>query len=136
MNKRKTPTHPGIQAQRKLSEILIEIARIGWKAPFRDQDPAPITIHILMLLASEAWNRENQAEVQYPSAGQRVQIVDQMRAGMGLSQADLKRQFISTDWETIIELMRVYKQHHFPEDYRQIVACGYTPQETWRVAWK
>jgi hypothetical protein len=76
MSAGKTLPSPDIRAQRKLSEIIIEIARIGWKAPFRNQDPALLSIHILRLLATESWNREIQADVQHPNTEQRGQLVD------------------------------------------------------------
>jgi hypothetical protein len=47
-----------LSAARKMSDIVVEIAKIGFKVPFREIDPAPKTAHILMFLASQAWNRE------------------------------------------------------------------------------
>ena len=133
MNVRKTKARP--PTRRKLSEIIIEIAKIGFKAAFRDQDPVPVTSHILMMLAVEAWNREIRSGL-VQTATQLNKTLEKMRAELSLTQSDFQTQFISTDWETILEMMRVYKRNHFPDDTRRIVACAYTPRETLRVVWE
>ena len=88
------------------------MAQIGFKAPL--QDPLPGSAHILLLLATEAWNREALAVSRHAPAGQLSQLAEKMRAELSLSQAELEKQLISTDWETIIEMMQVYKRRHFP----------------------
>jgi hypothetical protein len=121
---------------RKLSDIIIEIARIGFKSPFRRLDPTPKSAHILMFLASQAWNREVGAS-QPPLGSQSfAPAVETMIQELAVSRADLEQQLVSTNWETVVELMQVYKRKHLPGDTRRIAAAGYTPQGTLRVVWE
>ena len=136
MQARQTDTKAGAPATRPLSEMIIEMATIGFKAPFRGQLPVPAAGHILILLAAEAWNREVLGVAQDSPAGKASKLAEEMRSEMRLSQADLEQQLVSADWETIIEMMRLFKRRHFPKDQREIGACGYTPQGTVRVIWK
>jgi hypothetical protein len=119
-----------------MSDILIEIAKIGFKSPFREADPAPKTAHILTFLASKAWNREVYAGQGHASFEAPDRIVEVMVKDLSAARADLERELISTDWETLIEMMQIYKRKHFPDDTRQILLCGYTPRGTVRVEWQ
>ena len=121
---------------RKLSEIIVEIARIGFKAPYHDLDPTPKAAHILMFLANQAWNREVGAGQQHLVSQSFAPAVETMIQELAVSRADLERQLISTNWEILIELMQVYKRKHFPGDTRLIAAAGYTPEGTLRVVWE
>ena len=136
MHHRKSPETPAAPTARKLSDILIEIAKIGFKAPFRELEPAPKAAHILMWLANQAWNREVYAHQGHLAFNAPGPIVEAMIREFLVSRADLEQQLISTNWETIIELMQVYKRRHFPEDTRRIIASGYTPRGTLRVLWE
>src|SRR5712671_6790823 len=86
---------------RKLSDIIVEIARIGFKAPFRDLDQSPNSVHILMLLASQAWNREVCAGQPHPSFRSFTRTVETMVRELAVSEAVFEHQLISTDWETV-----------------------------------
>ena len=136
MQEKQTNTKAGSPPARPLSEMIIEMATIGLKAPFRNQLPIPAVGHILILLAAEAWNFEVLGVPRNGPAGKAIKAAEKMRSELRLPQTDLETQLVSTDWATIIEMMRLFKRMHFPKDQREIGACGYTPRGTVRVIWK
>lgn len=110
--------------QRKLSDILIEIAMQGLKSPTSGHSEV---MHQLMWLAHVAWNRE-------------VKDLDYLRtelksilSGFDIHESVLRRELISEDWTTIVDRMRAYKKVRFPDDSRFITLCAYTPQSMLRV---
>lgn len=118
--------------QRKLSEILIEIAMQGLKSPAGlDSDALhSAALHPLMWLAHIAWNREVTG-TQYEEEG----LIDRLER-FGIDEGVLSRDLIFRDWRRILERMQDYKRARFAEDTRHITMCGYTPQGTLRVAYK
>jgi len=136
MRHKQRQPRPAAPAPRKLSDIIIEIARIGFKAPYRQLDPAPAAANLLMLLATQAWNREVYAGQAHPAFKPSTIILETMVRELCVSQAQLEQELISTNWETLLELMQIYKRKHFPADTRRIIASGYTPRGTLRVVWE
>ena len=113
--------------QRKLSDILIEIATQGLKDPEADNHEV---IHPLMWLAHVAWNREV-GEPDYGKAGFKKTL-----AKFPVSKSILKRVLIVDDWKHVLEQMRAYKRFRFPDDVRYILRLGVTPHGTLRVEFK
>jgi hypothetical protein len=113
--------------QRKLSDILIEIAMQGLKSPIAGHSEV---MHPLMWLAHVAWNREV-ATPEYLHGE-----LDQPLAKFDIKESVLNRDLISRDWEKILERMQAYKRVRFPDDTRFITMCAYTPQGTLRVEFR
>lgn len=113
--------------ERKLSDILLEIAMQGLKNP---QSGHSEVIHPLMWLAHVAWNRETKAP-DYMQTGFR-NTLDRFP----VSRDKIREELISTDWDEIVGRMREYKKVRFPDDSRVITLCAYTPRETLRVEWE
>jgi hypothetical protein len=113
--------------ERKLSDILIEIAMQGLKSPKYAHDEV---MHPLMLLAHIAWNRDTMSP-DYPPDGYQQRLAE-----FGIPKSKIRRKLISEDWEEILERMLAYKQARFPEDSRVITLCAYTPWGTLRVEWE
>ena len=113
--------------QRKLSDILIELATQGLKDPEADNYEV---IHPLLWLAHVAWNREV-GDIDYA-----VGEVKDTVAVFKIPTAILKRYLISTNWEKLLEKMRIYKRFRFPEDIRYVTHCGVTTRGTMRVEFR
>jgi len=113
--------------QRKLSDILIEIAMQGLQSPTAGHSEV---MHPLMWLAHVAWNRE----VAFPEYmhGQ----LESPLAKFDIEESVLNRDLISRDWNKILERMQAYKKIRFPDDTRFITTCAYTPHGTLRVEFK
>jgi len=113
---------------RKLSEIIIEIAKIGFKKKkYKESE----LMHLLMFLAHVAWNRDTKQK-NYMTGSQLLEKI----ANFPGSKKQINRELISSDWEEIISEMQKYKRKHFPDDSRKITLIGYTPWETLRVEWE
>ena len=110
--------------QRKLSDILIEIAMQGLKSLASGHSEV---MYPLMWLAHVAWNRE----VKDP--GYLQAELKGILSGFGIQESVLRRELISEDWTTIVDKMRAYKKVRFPDDSRFITLCAYTPWGTLRV---
>jgi hypothetical protein len=110
--------------QRKLSDILIEIAMQGLKDPGAGHSDV---MHPLMWLAHVAWNREVSAPDYLKDQ------MDDFLAKFTIQKGVLRRNLISIDWNDILERMRAYKRVRFPDDDRYITFCAYTPHGTLRV---
>jgi hypothetical protein len=110
--------------QRKLSDILIEIAMQGLKDPGAGHSDV---MHPLMWLAHVAWNREMSAPDYLKDQ------MDVFLAKFAIPKDVLLRNLISTDWNDILERMRAYKRVRFPDDDRYITFCAYTPHGTLRA---
>ena len=113
--------------ERKLSDILIEVAMQGLKDPSAGHSAV---IHPLMWLAHVAWNRE----VSTPDYLQGR--TDDFLAKFDIQKSVRRRDLISHDWENIVDRMRAYKRVRFPDDTRFITLCAYTPHGTLRVEFR
>jgi hypothetical protein len=113
--------------QRKLSDIFIEIALQGLKSPKYGHSEV---MHILMILAHIAWQREtsdpNFMEGKYEKDFEKFNI----------SRNKFKAELISTYWSEILQRMQEYKRVRFPDDKRIVTLCAFTPKGTLRVEWK
>ena len=112
--------------ERKLSDILIEIAMQGLKSP---KDGHSEVIHALMFLAHVAWTRETKSQ-DYLG-----ETYEEQLEKFPIPKAKLRKELISNDWEDILQRMIDYKRVRFPDDKRVITLCGYTPRGTLRVEW-
>ena len=111
--------------QRKLSEIIIEIAMQGLVSQKYAHSEA---MHALMFLAYVAWNRDTKSSDYVP----KDQYIG-FRSQFHLPKSKIRKELVSDDWETIINRMIVYKREHFPDDRRIITVCEYTKRRTLRV---
>ncbi len=110
--------------QRKLSDILIEIAMQGLSSPGHGHS---VVMHPLMWLAHVAWNRE----VRDPNY--MLKETPSMLSKFYIPSDTLQSHLISVDWSVVVERMREYKRERFPDDTRFITVCAYTPRGTLRV---
>ncbi len=110
--------------QRKLSDILIEIAMQGLKSPSAGHSEV---MHPLMWLAHVAWNRE----VSTPDYLRGK--IDDFLVKFDIPETVRRRDLMSQDWGDILDRMRAYKRVRFPDDNRFITLCAYTPHGTLRV---
>ena len=113
--------------ERKLSDILIEIAMQGLKSPRYGHEEV---MGPLMWLAHVAWNRETKSPDYLKSQ------IRNMLAQFPIPKDNLRAELISEDWNEILQRMREYKRVRFPDDRRIITLCAYTPRETLRVEWE
>lgn len=113
--------------ERKLSDILIEIAMQGLNNPRYGHSEV---MGPLMWLAHVAWNRETKSP-DYPE-GQ----IRNFLAKFSIPKSKLRTELISEDWNEILQRMQEYKRVRFGDDQRVITLCAYTPQETLRVEWE
>lgn len=112
---------------RKLSDILIEIAMQGLKNPkYKNSE----VMHPLMFLSHIAWNRVTKSS-DYLEDSYRGELLQ-----FPTSKRKLCNELTSTDWDEILQKMIEYKQINFPNDRRVITFCGFTPQSTLRVEWR
>jgi hypothetical protein len=110
--------------QRKLSDILIEIAMQGLSNPRHGHS---VVMHPLMWLAHVAWNRE----VRDPTYLQ--DEISRFLSKFDTPSDTLESHLVSKDWSVLVERMREYKRARFPDDNRFITVCAYTPRGTLRV---
>ena len=116
------------QMDKKLSEIIIEIALVGLK---RQEDLHSEVVHILMLLAHVAWNRDVRNSAYYTD-GEYLSLLNRF----DMPPKVFKKKLMSTDWESLITKIIEYKRIHYPNDKRFIVSIGYTERETLQVLWE
>lgn len=114
--------------QRKLSEIIIEIAMQGLMSKKYAHSEV---MHILMFLAHIASNCDTKSSDYVPN-DQYIGFLNQFH----LPVSNIRKELISDDWETIINRMIDYKREHFPDDRRIITVCEYTPRGTLRLEWQ
>ena len=113
--------------QRKLSDILIEMAMQGLKNPSAGHSEV---MHPLMWLAHVAWNREVSAPDYLRGK------TDGFLAKFDIQESVRRRDLISDDWESILDRMRAYKRVRFQDDTRFITLCAYTPHGALRVEFR
>lgn len=114
--------------KRKLSEILLEIAKTGLSD---EKYFGSELMHALVFLAHVAWNRDTK-DVDYLKGNQ---LIENLKS-FPQKKRKIQKQLISENWEEILQIMSDYKRHHFSKDKRKITSCGYTPRETFRVEWE
>jgi hypothetical protein len=102
---------------RKLSAILIDMARVALKEP--EAVPAATGANAALVLAAAAWNREVRGDECNPPES--YQPILSEFEGM---YPDLWDSMTSGDCESLIGEMRAYKRHHHPHDRRLITVCG------------
>ena len=113
---------------RKLSEIIIEIAKIGFKDEKYYESEL---MHTLMFLAHVAWNRDTK----YPTYLKGKKLSENLKK-LPHDKRKIRKELISENWEEILLNMVKYKKTHFPEDKRKITLCAYTPWQTLRIEWE
>ena len=114
--------------QRKLSDIIIEIAKQGLSC---EKYAHSKVMHALTALAHIAWNWETVSE-SYTPREQYIGFINQLR----LSAKSIRRELVSEDWEAIISRMRAYKRQHFQNDRREsLLPVGSRRGKPPRVQW-
>ena len=111
---------------RKLSDMLIEIAMQGLKSPKYGHSEV---MHPLMLISHIAWNRVTKSS-DYMDGRYLSEL-----AKFPIPKSKFRQELISEDWEDILARMIEYKQARFPDDNRVITLCAFTPWGSLRVEW-
>ncbi|WP_165227286.1 plasmid pRiA4b ORF-3 family protein [Aquisphaera insulae] len=111
--------------ERKLSEILVEMAKVLMKAP--ERDPSIGALEVATLLANVAWNRAIGLE-----AGD--DTYRDLLATFERESPNLWDEFRSRDVPAMVDALVRYKRAHFPDDGRRILTCG-IPEGKVRVEW-
>lgn len=114
-------------SDRKLSDIIIEIAMQGLTSPKYSQSDV---MHPLFILSHIAWNgvdRMPQGHMDGP--------FQETVAKFSIPKKKLKKELISEDWKLILNKMIEYRQARFPDDTRIITSIGPTSRGTLRVEW-
>lgn len=98
------------QKPRKLSEIIIEIAKTGFKD---DKYFESVLMHTCMFLAHVAWNRDTK-DPDYLKGSELTKNLEKLPH----NKRKIRRELISENWEDILSKMIEYKRLHFPKDKR------------------
>ena len=114
--------------QRKLSEIIIEIAMLGLKDTKYSKSEV---MHPLFFLAHIAWNRDTKSSDYLPEEEYLSHL-----SKFPISKRKKQKELISQDWENILAKMIAFKKQKFPDDKRIITLLGYTPRLTLQVEWE
>jgi len=112
--------------ERRLSEIIKEMALRLLKKP--DAVPSMAAAETALLLASAAWNS---ASGEPGLRNHHREMLKKFDWGGASPWAELRSS--DTDW-LIVELVE-YKQAHYPNDRRRIVAAGMSPEGKIQVQW-
>ena len=112
---------------RKLSEIIKEMAMRLLKKPDADAATEPATMAVL-ILASVAWNS---AIGDSFMRDKHRELVDQIDWSGVPKWSELR----SDDTEQLIAELVDYKREHYPNDLRRVVATEMSPEGNIRVYW-
>ena len=111
---------------KKLSEMLKEMAERLLRDP--DAVPSSEAFNVALMFANIAWNET----VGLDNARQGF------RSAWEMIEADnpaLWNELKSNDAGAMIDELIRFKQEHYPNDKRRILACGTTPESNVRVEW-
>jgi len=87
-------------------------------------------MHVLVFVAHVAWNRATQGP---------DELEETFQADLSkfpLPRSKIRRELVTKNWEQMLSIMLDYKRKHFANARRIVAVCGYTPRETFMVAWK
>ena len=109
---------------RKMSDIMMEMSERILRNPAAMSAEAA---HIALFFANVAWNESvglDHARESYRSMWEQIET----------SNPNLWSELKSTDINAMIDELVQYKQDHYPDDRRRILACG-IPEGNIRVEW-
>lgn len=118
----RTPGEPA-RTSRKLSEIVKEMALRLLKDP--DAVPSAPAAQTALLLATAAWN----SPLEDPNRTQKA--IRKIVRG----EAPPWEELVSTDTGRLIRELVAYKEAHYPNDRRRIIAVEMNPEGNLRVHW-
>jgi len=110
----------------KMSEMLKEMAERLLREP--DGVPSSEAFNVALMFANIAWNETvglDNARQGYRSAWEQIEA----------ENPALWNQLKSNDVDAMIDELIRFKQEHYPNDKRRILACGTTPESKVRVEW-
>lgn len=110
---------------KKMSEMMQEMSEHLLRNPDSASSEAA---HVALMLAHIAWN-ETVGLGNHRSS---------LRSAWETIEADkheMWRDFKTDDVDAMIDELVEFKNKHFPDDQRRILACSTTPQSTLRVEW-
>lgn len=124
---KKTGQTRAARSNRKLSEIIIEIAMTAFKDEKHYESEL---MRSLALLAVTAWNSDTMDDDPV--------LREELAPIFAIKQPDkarMRKRLISDDLDAIKEIMLNYKLLHYPEDQRKIMYCRFLPDMTFQVEW-
>jgi hypothetical protein len=110
----------------KLSEMLKEMAERLLRDP--DGVPSSEAFNVALMFANIAWNETvglDNARQGFRSLWEQIES----------ENPTLWNELKSNDVHGMIDELIRFKQEHYPDDKRRILACGTTPESTVRVEW-
>lgn len=113
------------EPQRKMSDILLEMAKLLLRDPRKD--PSSEAANLALFLANAAWN-------ECIGLNDNRKTYRQFWATMEASRPTVWDELTSRDVDAMIDELKRYKNEHFPNDQRRILACG-IPNDKVRVHW-
>lgn len=117
--------------QKPISASLQKIAACGFKEGKSSVSGCEDRFDLLLFLAWQAWNQSIKGlSGRVPNFKQGIQEV---KTQHGISKSAMEDNFISSDPETLVEMMLLFKEKHYPDDRRLIVAMEKTPEGILRI---
>lgn len=113
-------------ASQKMSETLKEMAERLLREP--DRVLSSEAFKVALMFANIAWNEAvglDNARRGYRSLWERIEV----------ENPALWNELKSNEVDAMIDELVRYKQDHYPDDKRRILACGTTPESKVRVEW-
>jgi hypothetical protein len=114
--------------EKKLSEVMIEMAKQLLKTP--QEIPSSEPFHVALLLAAVAWNREVVGD-DFQSKAQYYDLISEIEKHDPVLWDDL----VSSNCEAMISKLREYKRNKYLFDRREIVFCGTNERGNIEVNW-
>ncbi|HQU44328.1 MAG: hypothetical protein B7Z73_08550 [Planctomycetia bacterium 21-64-5] len=114
------------QQPKKMSGMLKEMAERLLRDP--DAVPSSEAFNVALMFANIAWNETvglGHARQGYRSAWKMIEA----------ENPALWNELKSNDVDAMIDELVGFKEKHFPDDKRRILACGTTPETNVRVEW-
>ena len=109
-----------------MSEMLKEMAASLFREP--DAVPSSEAFNVALMFANIAWNETvglDNARQSYRSLWEQIES----------ESPALWNELKSNDVDGMIDELIRFKQEHYPDDKRRILACGTTPESKVRVEW-
>ena len=114
--------------EKKLSEVMIEMAKQLLKKP--QKIPSSEPFHVALLLATVAGNREV-VDDDFQSNDQYYDLIRAIEKHDPVLWDDL----VSSDCKAMILKLREYKRNKYLFDRREIVSCGINERGNIEVSW-
>lgn len=111
---------------RKMSDMLKEMAERLLRDP--EAVPSSEAFNVALMFANIAWNET-------VGLGGARQGYRPLWEAIEAENPELWNELKSNDVHAMIDELVQFKEAHYPDDHRRILACGTTPQGTARVEW-